>query len=192
MQEKEIQEVAEQVTKTKKKPRGGNSPVIGNNGVMVNKDENAAMCEYALNIFHSPSVDLRNSEEVSAAIDGYFKDCISRGLRPGNLGLYAVLGLSKQEVSNELRGVTHKLSSSTIDLIKKAKVALSTYREMLGSTGKINPVTLIFWQKNYDGLEDKQTMEITPQKDLEADRTPEEIEKQIEQDIPIDVDYEEI
>ena len=62
---------------------------------------------------------------------------------------------------------------------------------MLGSTGKINPVTLIFWQKNYDGLEDKQTMEIAPRKDLEADRTPDEIAKQIEADIPIDVDFEE-
>lgn len=85
-----------------------------------------------------------------------------------------------------------KLSSSTIDLIKKAKVALSTYREMLGSTGKINPVTLIFWQKNYDGLEDKQTMEITPRQGLEADQTPEEISRQLEQDIPIDVDFEEM
>lgn len=187
----EKQEIVEQVAKVKKKPRGGNSPVIGDNGVMVNKDENAAMCEYALNIFHAPAVDLRDPEAVSDTIDGYFKDCINRGLRPGNLGLYASLGLSKQEVSNEIRGVTHKLSSPTIDLIKKAKVALSTYREMLGSTGKINPVTLIFWQKNYDGLEDKQTMEIAPRKDLEADRTPDEIAKQIEQDIPIDVDFEE-
>lgn len=187
----EKQEIVEQVAKAKKKPRGGNSPVIGDNGVMVNKDENAAMCEYALNIFHAPAVDLRDPEAVSCAIDGYFRDCINRGLRPGNLGLYASLGLSKQEVSNEIRGVTHKLSSPTIDLIKKAKVALSTYREMLGSTGKINPVTLIFWQKNYDGLEDKQTMEIAPRKDLEADRTPDEIAKQIEADIPIDVDFEE-
>ena len=102
--------------------------------------------------------------------------------------MYASLGLSKQEVSNEIRGVTHKLDSPTIDLIKKAKVALSTYREMLGSTGKINPVTLIFWQKNYDGLEDKQTMEIAPRKDMEAERTPE----QIEADIPIDADFEDV
>lgn len=190
--DKETKEVAEQVAKTKKKPRGGNSPVIGDNGVMVNKDENAVFCRYALDIFNAPAVELKDPRAVSEAISGYFNSCIERGLRPGNLGLYAVLGLSKQEVSNELRGVTHKLSTSTIDLIKKAKVALSTYREMLGSTGKINPVTLIFWQKNYDGLEDKQTMEIAPRKDMEPERTPEEIEKRLEQDIPVDVDYEEI
>lgn len=187
MEEKEMQEVAEQVTKAKKKPRGGNSPVIGDNGVLVNKDDNAAMCAYSLDIFHAPAINLSDPEEVTEAIDGYFKDCMNKGLRPGNLGLYAVLGLSKQEVSNELRGVTHKLRPSTIDLIKKAKVALSAYREMLGSTGKINPVTLIFWQKNYDGLEDKQTMEISPRHDLDAECTPEEIEMQLEKDIPVDV-----
>lgn len=191
-QEETAQDAVKQVVKTKKRPRGGNSPVIGDNGVSVTKDENAAMCKYALNIFHAAPVDLRDPDAVSAAIDNYFNDCIERGLRPGNLGLYASLGLSKQEVSSELRGVTHRLDAATKDLIKKAKVALSTYREMLGSTGKINPVTLIFWQKNYDGLEDKQTMEITPRQTMEPDKTPEEIARQLEQDIPVDVDFEDI
>lgn len=195
MEKQEIQEVAEQVSKKRRGNQKGNStnsPMIPTGNINMSNNENAAMCEYALNIFHAPAVDLHDPEDVAAAIDRYFKDCISRGLRPGNLGLYATLGLSKQDVSDAIRGRNKsKLSPQSIDLLKKAKVALSTYREMLGSTGKINPVTLIFWQKNYDGLEDKQTMEIAPRKDLEADRTPDEIAKQIEQDIPIDVDFEE-
>lgn len=194
MEKQEMQEVAEQVSKRKRGNQKGNStnsPMIPTGNINISNDENAAMCEYALNIFHAPAVNLDDPKEVSNAIDGYFKDCINRGLRPGNLGLYASLGLSKQDVSNAIRGYSKKLSPPVIDLLKKAKVALSTYREMLGSTGKINPVTLIFWQKNYDGLEDKQTMEIAPRKDLEADRTPDEIAKQIEADIPIDVDFEE-
>ena len=48
---------------------------------------------------------------------------------------------------------------------------------MLGADGKINPVTLVWWQKNYDGMVDKQEVVITPknplgdmvdQKELEA------------------------
>lgn len=194
MEKQEIQEVAEQVSKRKRggSKNGNGSPMLPTGNISMSNDENAAMCAYALDIFHTPSVDLHDPEAVASAIDGYFKNCMKRGLRPGNLGLYASLGLSKQDVSDAIRGRNKsKLSSASIDLLKKAKVALSTYREMLGSTGKINPVTLIFWQKNYDGLEDKQTMEITPRKDLEADRTPDEIAKQIEADIPIDVDFEE-
>ena len=191
MEKKEMQEVAEQVTKRKRggSKNGNGSPILPKGNINITNDENAAMCEYALDIFHAPSVDLHDPEAVASAIDGYFKNCMKRGLRPGNLGLYASLGLSKQDVSDAIRGRNKsKLSSSSIDLLKKAKVALSTYREMLGSTGKINPVTLIFWQKNYDGLEDKQTMEIAPRKDLEPERTPEQIEK----DIPIDVDFDEV
>ena len=189
----QVKENIEQVVKAKKKPRGGNSPVIGDNGVLLSKEENAAMCEYALNIFHAPKVDLHDPEQVSAAIDGYFKSCVNNGLRPGNLGLYAVLGLSKQDVSDAIRGTNKsKVSPACVDIIKKAKVALSTYREMLGSTGKINPVTLIFWQKNYDGLEDRQTMEITPKQGQEPELSPEEVRQQLEQDIPIDGDFEEI
>lgn len=190
MEKQEMQEVAEQMTKRKRggSKNGNGSPMLPTGNINMTNDENAAMCAYALNIFHAPAVNLDDPKAVSDAIDGYFKDCIDRGLRPGNLGLYASLGLSKQDVSNAIRGYSKKLSPPVIDLLKKAKVALSTYREMLGSTGKINPVTLIFWQKNYDGLEDKQTMEIAPRKDLEAERTPE----QIEADIPIDVDFEDV
>ena len=173
-----------------KKRRGGNngsngknSPVIGNNGVNITKDENAVLCQYALDIFKSPKVNLDNPEEVEQAISNYFNSCLERGLRPGNLGLYAVLGLSKQDVSNAIHGRSKKLSSPVIDLIKKAKEALATYREMLGATGKLNPVTLIFWQKNYDGLEDKQTVEVAPKTNVEPSKSLDDIAKDYPDDI---------
>jgi hypothetical protein len=189
--EKETDEIVEQVKKRRRSKNANGAPTFGDNGVLIEPSENAAICAYALDIFHVPAVDLENPKAVENAIDGYFKNCIDRGLRPGNLGLYATLGLSKQDVSNAIHGYSRKLSPEVIDLLKKAKVALSAYREMLGSTGKINPVTLIFWQKNYDGLEDKQTMEVAPRRDLQPDQTPDEIAKRLEQDIPIDVDCEE-
>jgi hypothetical protein len=49
------------------------------------------------------------------------------------------------------------------------------YREGLMEDGKVNPVTGIFWQKNYDGMKDQQEVVLTPntsplgeQKDTEA------------------------
>lgn len=49
------------------------------------------------------------------------------------------------------------------------------YREGLMEDGKVNPVTGIFWQKNYDGMKDQQEVVLTPntsplgeQKDAEA------------------------
>lgn len=188
MTNKDIEQASKEIVKSK---RGGgkNSPVIGSNGVApISDSENALFCQYALDMFHSAPVDLSDSDAVASAIDGYFKYCIDRGLRPGNLGLYAALGLSKQDVSNAINGYSNKLRPSTIDLIKKAKQALATYRELLGSQGKLNPVTLIFWQKNYDGLRDVQDINIAPQVGIQQEHTEDEIAQQVLEDIPIDMD----
>lgn len=155
-----------------------NSPVIGDGGVELSDADNANITMYALSVFEQSEqqlVDLDNPQDVSDAIRDYFQSCAARGLRPGNLGLYAWLGLSKQDVSDAIRGKSKKLKPATIDLIKKAKLALASYREMLGSTGKINPVTLIFWQKNYDGLVDKQEIAIEPKQTFAEQKTMEEI-----------------
>lgn len=194
MEEKDVKAVGEKIVKTKGKGSrtgkdGNGSPIIGGNGIApMSNDESALFCQYALDMFHAPTVDLGDPDAVADAIDGYFRYCVERGLRPGNLGLYATLGLSKQEVSNEMRGVTHKLSSSCIDLLKKAKQALSTYRELLGSQGKLNPVTLIFWQKNYDGLKDQQDIVLTPNAGIQQEHTEDEIAQKVLEDIPVDDD----
>jgi hypothetical protein len=162
-----------------------NSPVIGDNGVApISKNENEALILNALDVFHSTPPDLDDPEAVAQAIDKYFKSCIDRGVRPGNMGLYGVLGLSRQDVNNAINGYSKRLGSATIDTIKKACTAMSTYRESLGSSGKLNPVTLIFWQKNFDGLKDVQDVVVTPNSNVE----PEMSIEQIEQDIPIDID----
>lgn len=58
------------------------------------------------------------------------------------------------------------------------------------SDGKINPVTGIFWQKNWDGLKDQQEVILEPKKQIEAEQSPEEVQQMLEQDIPIDAESE--
>lgn len=191
MEKKDMEQAGKEIVKRKRggSKDGNGSPIIGGNGVApISNDENALFCQYAMDIFHAPSVDLDDPEAVAAAIDEYFRYCIDRGLRPGNLGLYAALGLSKQNVSDALRGASHKLRPSTIDLLKKAKQALATYRELLGSQGKLNPVTLIFWQKNYDGLKDQQDIVLTPNTGMQQEHTADEIAQKVLEDIPVDDD----
>ena len=166
------------------------SPIVDNSEVDV--QENALYITLAKDIFNSPLPDLHKADEVEACINKYFDDCISKGLRPGNLGLYTCLGMNKNEVRDLIHGRTPRVASQdAIDLIKKAIKILSTFRELLGSQGKLNPATLIFWQKNFDGLEDVQRMEVAAETMPKAQQTPEEIARQIEADIPIDADYTE-
>ena len=167
------------------------SPIVDNTEVDI--ESNAKMIQCVLDNFNSIKPDLHDSKQVENAINNYFQNCISKGLRPGNLGLYNALDLNKKEVYDLLHGLTpRKASVECIELIKKACKAMSEYRELLGSSGKLSPPVLIFWQKNFDGLEDVQRMEVTAENQLKPEKTPEEIQKMLEEDIPIDTDYKEL
>lgn len=156
--------------------------------VTATETELAALARYALDIFEQEPPDLHDPEAVREAIRHYFINCERNGIRPANLGLYATLGLTKQEVSNIVNG-RDKVNSETRDLLKKAKRVLSSYREGLAMTGKLNPVTAIFWSKNFDQMTDVQQIEVTASPGPAASMTPEEIARQIEQDIPVDATY---
>ena len=166
------------------------SPMVDN--TEVDTELNAIMVQNILESFQAKEPDLHKADEVEYAIKDYFNRCITKGLRPGNMGLYNALGLGKTEVYDILNGRNpRKASLESIAIIKKAQKALSEFRESLGSQGKLNPATLIFWQKNFDGLEDVQRMEVAAETMPKAQQTPEEIARQIEQDIPIDAEYTE-
>lgn len=161
-----------------------NNPITDNPD--ITEDENRNILSLCMEGFNAPLPNLSNPDEVKQAIDNYFLGCARHGLRPGNLGLYGRLGLTKQEVHNELTGHTKKLNPEALDLLKKAILFLREYRESLGTAGKLNPVTLIFWQKNYDGLTDTQTIEVSASDRNVAESTPEQIAAAIEADIPED------
>ena len=163
---------------------------LQNAGADASPEEISELIQYTVDIFKATPPDLHNPEEVQRAIMNYFLSCQQHGTRPGNLGLYAALGMSKQDIHNAVTGKYKKrVSPECIDLIKKAQQAMGAYREGLALKGKLNPVTYIFMGKNYDGLEDQTRVEVTANTGPAPTMTPEEIARQIEQDIPIDADY---
>lgn len=168
-----------------------NSPMSDNS--IIDKEDNAIIIQYALDIFNSSIPDLSDCKQVELAINNYFHNCIEKGLRPGNLGLYASLGLDKRQVFEMVNGrITKGASRESIELIKKAQRTLSGIREMLGAQGKINPATLIFWQKNFDSLQDVQTIELDANTQPKQDKSPEEIKKELVDNLPIESDYKEL
>jgi hypothetical protein len=159
----------------------------------ISAQENENMITAALTYFDAPSINLHDPEAVRQRILDYFRMCTERRLRPSNLGMYAALGMTRQDVSNVLTGKSRtKVNPVCIDMIKKAKLVLSTYRESLAISGKLNPATAIFWSKNFDGMADVTTLEVSraDELNLQPSMTPEEISRQIELDIPIDSEAE--
>ncbi len=175
-----------------------NSPVIGDAGITATKEEINALTKnikenFIKDLSRDP-IDLHNPVQVKQAIYDYFDECEKSGKRPGNMGLYRALDLRQQDVSNILLGYSKKKASpDCIVIIQKALQSISEYREQLGLQGKINPVSLIFWQKNYDGLSDIQQISVQTDRDSTPLLTQSDIEKRIPvySDVDIDMDNSE-
>ena len=158
----------------------------------ITREQNHSLISAALKVCQWPTLNLHDAEAVSQRINEYFVLCDTNGLRPSNLGLYAALGMTRQDVSDVLRGANRsKVSRDAIDIIQKAKLSLSMYREQLAISGKVSPPIAIFWAKNFDQMADVQTLEITqPDRFRAVNMTPEEIAEKIAADIPLPLEGE--
>lgn len=135
------------------------SPVIGDNLVNCNSGDLAKITKDALTIAFWDPIDTTDPDQLKQRTIDYLNYCIDNDIRPGNMGLYSAWGLSRQAVHQT---ISRGASSARLDIMQKSLQIMATIRESLMSGGKINPVTGIFWQKNFDGLTDTQSIEITP------------------------------
>lgn len=157
-------EQGKELVKRKMKPRGGNSPVIGDNGVHTKPGDNSKIAGFLLEVGRWPAPDKGNAQELEDRFWRYVDLCNERDVRVTNQVAYFAMGISKDDVYNWENGLTR--SSEHRELIKKVKAFCGSYREMLGADGRLNPVTLVWWQKNYDGLVDKSEVVLTPNNPL--------------------------
>lgn len=170
-------EQGKELVKRKMKPRGGNSPVIGDNGVHTQPGDNAKYAGVLATILSWGEVD---KSDVQALEDRFWKFvnyCSEHDVRVTNQVTYLALGLNKDEVYDWENGRSR--SSAHSEFIKKIKKFCAAYREMLGADGKLNPVTLVWWQKNYDGLVDKSEVVLTPNNPLGTITDQKQLEERI-------------
>ena len=76
-------------------------------------------------------------------------------------------------------------SDAVKDLLYEIQAVCGSYRETITGEGKLNPITSIFWQKNFDGLKDQSQQVVTVQDPLGKAVSSEDI-KQKYADIIID------
>lgn len=189
--DKEILETGIKEVKKRGKgnPRAYENAKVGDKMYKFKDGEISQLMRQAIEIDSWPPIDLDSDEEVDKRINEYWMYCAERDSRPMVSGLALSLGISRQALNDWKNGRRRgKLSSSRADLIKKAYSILEFMWEQYMTTGKINPASGCFIGKNNFGYQDEIKITAVPAKDLEADRTPE----QIEADIPIDADFEEI
>ena len=180
---KEIQDMGEQVVKTKGKPRGGNSPMIGENGYLLEEGDNNKFTSMGLWLMNLPKIDVHDPEAVQQRLNDYFGYMASQDAKPTVAGMAMALGMDRRRLWEIKTGNYHTsksledLPNEVTDSIKKAYSLMEYLWENYMVNGKINPVTGIFLGKNNSGYQDKQEMVLTPNTQNESDFSEDDLRK---------------
>lgn len=155
--------------KPRKKAEVGNrpsdrSPIIQAQDPNLEAGYNTRRIQFMMEIMPTEPLDYNDVDEMERRFNHYLEKCAEYDMKIGNMAAYAAIGIDKGTVWDWLNRNSPNPRRS--DFIKKVQKICSMYREGLMEDGKINPVTGIFWQKNYDGMKDQQEVVLTPNNPL--------------------------
>jgi len=175
----------------KKRPHE-KSPVIGDNGLLVEGDEKrqlvSRLLKETLATYDLPKV--KSDEELKERLAWYFKHCAETGEKPTVEQMAQVTGYTMSTVWDWETGRRHGFSTETADIIKKAKEFLRTFDAKLLLEGAINPVSYIFRAKNYYGMKDQQEYVLTPNQPLGAESDPDKMAQKYKMALPEAIEAE--
>lgn len=100
-------------------------------------------------------------EELAQRFNLLFEKCYEEGFIPNVEMLALASGWDRRSLWDIENGVSHK-GDGMSDIIKKAKEYIGSIEASLALDGEINPTVYIFRAKNYQGLSDKQEIEVKP------------------------------
>ena len=167
----------------KKKPRGGNSPVIGDNGLMLEAGDNTKIMSINIALYNMQDIDMEDVSAVTQRLGEYFALYEKADLKPTVAGMAIALnGMSRQTLTaiahdrpTGSAGYKTALPREVADSIKKAYKMLENMWETYMNSGKINPVSGIFLGKNNYGYQDKTEYVLTPNQQNDSDYDAEDI-----------------
>ena len=167
--------------KKKMKPRGGNSPVIGDNGLMLEPGDNAKFMRVNMVLFNMEKIDMTDIDAVQSRINEFFMLYAENDMKPTVAGMAMALGMDRRrlwEIKTGNKGIsTPNLPPSVQDSIKKAYILMENLWETYMNSGKVNPVAGIFLGKNNYGYQDKTEYVLTPNQQSDNDYDADAIRK---------------
>ena len=136
------------------------SPIIQDQKAEMEEGYNTRRIQFMMAIMPKEPLDHNDVEEMERRFANYLRLCAEWDMKIGNQAAYAAIGINKDNVYDW--AVRREANPARADFIKKVQTFCAMYREGLMEDGKVNPVTGIFWQKNYDGMKDQQEVVLTP------------------------------
>lgn len=156
------------------------SPVMVDQTAEQAEGYNAKLISFMLAIQPKEKLDINDVDEMERRFQHYLEMCVAYDVKVGNQGAYVAIGITKQQAW-EWENIV-KSNPRRCDFIKNVRLFCGMYRENLMQDGKVNPVTGIFWQKNYDGLKDQQEVVLTPNNPLGEQKDAESLKQKYLED----------
>lgn len=153
-----------------------NSPIQKDHNPDLPMGYNTKRIAFMQAILPTEPLDNNDVEEMERRFARYLQMCAEWDMKIGNQAAYAAIGINKDLVYEWT--VRRQTNPKRTEFIKKVQQFCAMYREGLMEDGKVNPVTGIFWQKNYDGMKDQQEVVLTPNNNPLGDQTDAEALKQ--------------
>lgn len=152
------------------------SPIIQGHNPNLPEGYNTLRILFMQEILPTEPLDHNDVEEMERRFQNYLQKCAEWDMKIGNQAAYAAIGINKDLVYEWT--VRRQTNPKRTEFIKKVQQFCAMYREGLMEDGKVNPVTGIFWQKNYDGMKDQQEVVLTPNANPLGDQQDAEALKQ--------------
>lgn len=147
------------------RPAWSKSPIIADQNPDLPEGYNTKMIQFMMEIAPTEKLDVWDVPEMERRFKRYLQMCAERDVKVGNQAAYFAIGITKETARDWVKQDVHERNERT-HFIKRVQQICAMYREGLMQDGKVNPVTGIFWQKNYDGLKDQTETVITPNNPL--------------------------
>ena len=158
------------------------SPVIGDNGLMLEPGDNTRFITFMMKVMNLPEINIKDETQVRERIETFFLMCAQNDMKPTVTGLASSLGIDRRYMGNIAydrptgsSGYKAALPPSVSALIKKAYFQMEVLWENYMQNGKINPVSGIFLAKNYYGYRDQTDYVITPNDSRDSEYNAEDI-----------------
>lgn len=146
------------------KPRQSNARkpagIVADQNPDLEEGYNTRHIRFMMAIMPTEPLDFGDVAEMERRFNRYLELCAEYDMKIGNQAAYAAIGISKDNVYDWT--VRSSANPARSEFVKKVQKICAMYRESLMQDGKVNPVTGIFWQKNYDGMKDQQEVVLTP------------------------------
>lgn len=163
---------------------------LRDNADLGNMDDNTRRITFVTELAMLPRIDTKDVSALETRLAEYLAICERHGMKVGNQAMCMALGVDVEELKRWSNGIAP--TPSIMAFAKKARSICSAFRESYMQDGKVNPVTGIFWQKNYDGLRDQQEHVVIPTNPLGEQPDPVRLQQKYLDSLPDPVEVEEV